>query len=159
MSDRAASKAHPQAKPRYPSRLRNEVHTSEIEYGTTNRDLIQVPDSQVVIPETQLETHHEHSLRPNSRGEPPLSPKSQKVLTLHLSKPQVEARSLPETPLLLLSRPTMNREPDFAFAARKFPSKNASKGETLSRQAPYAPVVTNSTSGDDVINCPKDGEF
>ncbi|PVI00859.1 hypothetical protein DM02DRAFT_375754 [Periconia macrospinosa] len=118
MSDRAAPKGYPQRKPLPPSSLRNEVDESKI----------QVPDSQVAVSETQSTTLMRES-------EPPLSPKSRKILAKNVSKPVGETRPSIEFPSPFISRPKISNELDFTFSNRKIlPKMTRNPGMVLEQQ-------------------------
>ncbi|CAI6332222.1 unnamed protein product [Periconia digitata] len=116
MSDRSAPKEHPKNQPRNPSSLRNQLHDSEI----------QVPDSQIVIQETQ---QGGEVMTPASGGDP-LSPNSQKLLH-RTTQPVVQEQydMSNEGPVFGLVRPTMVDDPRFIFPPHNSSSKTAAKQE------------------------------
>jgi hypothetical protein len=86
---------------RKPSRLRNEVSPRSSEGETAaERITVQVPDSQVVIPETQVEYAEEHA----DVSHLPLSPKSAAVIDQLTVKKKSGSDKLPAVPIQLLSK-------------------------------------------------------
>jgi hypothetical protein len=155
------------AKQLKPSRLRNEVNPESIsEESATKYNAIQVPGSQTVIPETQLE-HYADTVP----GSDPLSPSDAALLErTALPRKGKEPMSVSDFPLdfkylskdNLLSQSTSAIPPvAFSFGqARQMTAKVLLTAEgTASKTATYAARDPGPGVAQITIEQPKDGDF
>jgi hypothetical protein len=127
-----------QPKNHRPSKLRNEVHQdSTDDERVPDQSYVQVPDSDIRVPETQF--RHEEDDQCDA------SPRTEAILAKNaVSKPQVVDKPIPFT--YGLSKPTFQRDreasPQFMFAHARLPvPKAAAKEVTHPKPIPEPAAV------------------
>jgi hypothetical protein len=124
---------------RKPSRLRNEVSPRSSEGETAAESVtVQVPDSQVVIPETQVEYAEEHA----DVSHLPLSPKSAAVFDQLTVKKKSGSDKPPAVPIQMLSKANLLGNNSFPPP----PSVGFSFGQPISATSKSPSTIERSNS-------------